>query len=198
MKILAFTDLHGKREIVNGIIRKTINENPDLLVCAGDLSDFGRHIDRIAANLNKLNKTTLIIPGNHETDEEISRICKDNKNIINIHNGVYEKDSYLFFGYGGGGFSKEDPRFERISLKFKKYIKKGKKIILITHAPIYNTKLDLLNNEHVGNKSTRRFIDDVQPELVICGHIHENEMVTDHIKNTRVVNPGYEGMIIKI
>ena len=198
MKILAFTDIHGKREIVNEIIRKDINEKPDLLVCAGDLSDFGRHIDRIAANLNKLNKTILIIPGNHETDEEISRICKDNKNIINIHKGVYEKDGYLFFGYGGGGFSKEDPRFERTSLKFKKEMEKGKKIILITHAPIYNTKLDLLNGEHIGNKSTRRFIDDVQPELVICGHLHENEMITDYIKKTKIVNPGYEGMIIKI
>lgn len=198
MNILAFTDIHGKREIVNWIIKRTINEKPDLLVCAGDLSDFGRNIDRIAANLNKLNKTILIIPGNHETDEDILKICKNNKNIIDIHSGFYEKDDYLFFGYGGGGFNKEDPRFERVSIKFKKYIKKGKNVILITHAPPYNTKLDLINNEHVGNKSIRKFVDDVQPELVICGHLHENERIVDYVKKTKIVNPGYEGMIIKI
>ena len=198
MKILAFTDLHGKREIVNGIIRKTINEKPDLLICAGDLSEFGRQIERIATNLNKLNKIILIIPGNHETDEDISKICKDNKNIINIHKGVYEKDNYLFFGYGGGGFNKEDPKFENISMKFKKMINKGKKIIFVTHAPIYNTKLDLLNGEHLGNKNIRRFIDDIEPKLVICGHFHENELLTDYVKKTKIINPGYEGMIIKI
>ena len=198
MKILAASDIHGDINLVKTLAEKAEKANVDLVVLCGDLTFSEQSTAGIIGPFVKRNKKVLLIPGNHETDEEISRICKDNKNIINIHKGVYEKDGYLFFGYGGGGFSKEDPRFERTSLKFKKEMEKGKKIILITHAPIYNTKLDLLNGEHIGNKSTRRFIDDVQPELVICGHLHENEMITDYIKKTKIVNPGYEGMIIKI
>lgn len=198
MKILAFTDVHGKREKVKGIIRKFIKNKPDILICAGDLSEFGRNIDRIASNLNNLKKTILIIPGNHEMDEEIEKITKDNEYIINIHKGAYGVDDYVFFGYGGGGFSKLDSKFERLSKKFKKSIKKGKKIIFVTHAPIYNTKLDELNSEHLGNKSTRKFIEEVHPDLVICGHFHENEQVTDYIGKTKVINPGYDGLIIDL
>lgn len=198
MKILAFTDLHGKREIVNNLIRRCINEKPDILVCAGDLSEFGRHIGKIAANLNNLKKTILIIPGNHESEEEIVNISRDNKNIINIHKRSYEIDNYIFLGYGGGGFSKEDHRFEKISENFKKIIKKGRKIIFVTHAPIYNTKLDQLDSRHLGNKNTRMFIEDVHPDLVICGHFHENEQVIDYVGKTKIINPGYDGLIIDL
>jgi Icc-related predicted phosphoesterase len=36
------------------------------------------------------------------------------------------------------------------------------------------TKLDkIFTGEHVGSKSIRTFIEQYQPDIVICGHIHE-------------------------
>jgi len=34
--------------------------------------------------------------------------------------------------------------------------------------------------------------------LNICGHIHENEELSDRIKKTRVINPGSYGKIIEL
>ncbi len=82
-------------------------------------------------------------------------------------------------------------------------------IILNTHAPPYNTRLDLapkLDKNlkpvtamgspvmiHVGSKSIRKFIEKYQPLIGLHGHIHES-YASDKIKNTTVINPGSEYM----
>jgi Icc-related predicted phosphoesterase len=43
--------------------------------------------------------------------------------------------------------------------------------------------------KHAGSKSLRRFIETIQPRLVVCGHIHESAGI-DTIGGTRLVNPG--------
>jgi len=45
---------------------------------------------------------------------------------------------------------------------------------------------------HVGSEAVRSFIENVQPELCICGHIHES-MAEDSIGKTRIINPGMLG-----
>jgi len=199
MKILAFVDLHSDFGYLKKIIEKAKEKQPDFLVCAGDISDFGNDIEKIFKELEKLKIPMLIIPGNHESASNIDQLCKKFKFAINIHRGLYEINDYCFFGYGESGFDEEDPDFDKISNKFKKEIKPGKKIILVTHAPVYGTKVDYLDKlGHKGNKSIRRFIEEVQPKLAICGHFHETETQMDRIKNTVIINPGKFGKIILI
>ena len=84
---------------------------------------------------------------------------------------------------------------------WSKNIKKGKNeiIVLVTHAPVYNTKLDFLKGiGHAGNLSIRKFINRVNPKLVICGHFHENFGVVDKINQTKIINPGNEGKVLFI
>jgi putative phosphoesterase len=198
MKILAFTDTHGNKKAIDEIIRKTKEENPDLLICCGDLSIFGEKLDVIAKKLNELNKKILIIPGNHETEEQIRYISLKYKNILNLHKGLFEYNNHLFFGYGEGGFSTNDEKFERITAKLEKDLSKDKPLILILHAPPHKTNLDILQTGHVGNKSYRKFIEKVSPIIVLSGHIHENEKKQDKINTTLLINPGREGCIIEI
>ncbi len=198
MKILAFTDTHLNKTALNKVKEKALKEKPDLLICCGDLSLFGQGLEKVAHFLNNIAIPTLIIPGNHEIPEEIREICSKNKNLINIHKGVYEINNYTFFGWGTGGFSFREEEFERIAEKFKKSFDKNKKLIFITHAPIYNTKLDELPFGHRGCKSTRKFIEEVQPILTLCGHFHENFKKQDKIKKTIIINPGQDGTIIKL
>jgi Icc-related predicted phosphoesterase len=48
------------------------------------------------------------------------------------------------------------------------------KIILVSHAPPKNTKLDMINaKEHVGSEALRKVVEETQPYLVLSGHIHE-------------------------
>ena len=47
----------------------------------------------------------------------------------------------------------------------------------------------LRGGAHVGSTALRAFVEHAQPDLVLCGHIHEAR-ATDTIGNTNVVNPG--------
>ena len=201
MKLLIFTDIHGSLTALRRIEQKVKSQNPDLLVCAGDISIFEHGIAGILRRLNKLNKKIIIVHGNHEDYATYVRYSGIFKNIIFIHKKHFIEDDLLFFGYGGGGFSQTDKEFEHLArTKFKDLINnnKDKKIILVTHAPPYKTRLDRLGRNHAGNKSFRNFIEKNKIEVYICGHLHENFRKEDKIGKTKVINVGRAGKIIEI
>lgn len=197
MNILAFTDIHEDMRAVANI--KKLSKDADLLVCAGDLSNFGKGLDKTAKALNSIGKPLLIIHGNHETEKDIINLCKKYKNLINLHRGVYELDNCIFFGFGGGGFSKVDLSFERIAKKVMKNIDKTKNFIFVSHAPPRDTALDqLIDLGSVGSISYRKFIEKNKPLLSISGHIEENSLKKDFIGKTLCINPGSRGLILEI
>lgn len=61
--------------------------------------------------------------------------------------------------------------------------------VFCPHAPPYGACDRLRNGEHVGSAVVREFVEREQPDLVLCGHIHEARGI-DRIGPTRVVNPG--------
>ena len=201
MKILAFTDIHGSLLALKRIEQKAKTQKPDLLVCAGDISIFEHGIMGILRRLNKLNKKIIIIHGNHEDHSTFRKLSRLFKNITFIHKNHFIEDNVLFLGYGGGGFVMIDREFEKIAnTKFKKIIKNnnGKKIILVTHAPPYKTRLDKLIQGHCGSKSIRHFAEKNKVDLLICGHLHENFGKEDKIKKTKLINPGPFGKIVEV
>lgn len=197
MKLFVFTDTHGNKKIISFLIKNIKKSNPDIIICAGDLTNFSRGLRKIISMFDKAKLPFLIIPGNHETNQELTKACQKTKSAINIHKKIYSNNNYLFFGFGLGGFQEKNPELEKLIPKIKK-ITSGKKLIFITHQPPYDTKLDRLNSIHVGNKSIRKFIKEVKPVLSICGHLHENENKIDKINSTIIINPSWKGKIIKI
>ncbi|MBW3011670.1 metallophosphoesterase [Candidatus Woesearchaeota archaeon] len=195
MKIFAFTDLHGDLEALRKIHNKIEKEKPELILCAGDLSIFEDHFSLLVSELDSFGLPVLLIHGNHESESLVRNAARMFSNIKDLHKKTYKKSDTLFLGYGGGGFSLVDEGFVKISKKFKDEIRKHKpkKIVLMTHAPPYNTKVDQIHGNCAGNKSIRDFIEKVKPDIVICGHLHENEGKQDKIGSSRIINPGYEG-----
>ncbi|MCL1939897.1 MAG: metallophosphoesterase [Desulfovibrionaceae bacterium] len=62
--------------------------------------------------------------------------------------------------------------------------------VLAAHAPPYATACDRLRSGlPVGSTAVREFIEQHQPDLCLCGHIHEAR-AEDSIGNTRIINPG--------
>ena len=198
MKILAFTDIHADPSSFKILRKKVEKENPDLVVCCGDISNFGIDLDFAVKQILLLNRKTLLIPGNHETEKEIQQISERNEKIINLHNHFFEHNDLVFYGYGTGGFTRIDEKFERMISSVIKKIPKKKKLIFVTHAPLYNTLLDKLPAGHHGNKTTRKFVEITKPILVLSGHFHENEKKEDKIGNSRIINPGHDGTIIEL
>jgi Icc-related predicted phosphoesterase len=62
--------------------------------------------------------------------------------------------------------------------------------VFCPHAPPAGTACDrLAGGEHVGSTVIRAFVEREQPDIVLCGHIHESRGI-DAIGRSRIVNPG--------
>tara|TARA_Y100000310_G_scaffold326983_1_gene392658 strand:+ start:199 stop:798 length:600 start_codon:yes stop_codon:yes gene_type:complete len=198
MKLLLFTDLHGDIKSVRKLISKARKEKPDYLVCSGDLIEWGglEEFDGVLKKFEVLKIPMLFVPGNHE---EWMGVKFKGKYLVNLHKKFLDVGDYLFFGYGGGGFSMEDVKFEKFVKKNKGKFK-GRKIVFLAHGPFYGTKLDKLfpRDKHRGNKSYTKFIRKYKPVLSVCGHFHETFGKKDKIGKNVVVNPGPEGKVHKL
>lgn len=196
MKIIVFTDIHGDLFALEEVRMQA--KNADLAICLGDISYFEHDIDFLVDVLNGFPIPVLLLHGNHEQKETIELLCEHYPNVHFMHEKIFEKDNFIFMGYGGDGFSKSDSKF----LEWSKSIEKSldfEKTILLLHGPPYNTNLDVpIEGTHCGNKTTRKFIDRNKPLLVLAGHIHECEERDDWIEETYLLNPGPFGYIIDL
>lgn len=210
MKILAFVDLHSKQgspeyvdfyhsmQYIKKLEEKAKKHKPDVIVCAGDISLFENHIEELMKRISRIGKKILIIPGNHETGLLIKKICSFYDNMHDINKKIQQVDDYAFIGFTGEGFLRRDKELENFIKKIQPKIK-GKKIILVTHAPPYETKLDRIGRQHCGNKTVSNFIKaNKNIVLEICGHIHENAGKEDKLNKAILINPGPKGKIIEI
>ena len=59
--------------------------------------------------------------------------------------------------------------------------------IIVAHTPPFGAGDILYSGIHCGSKSVRNWIEEVQPKIWLCGHIHEDNSVSD-IDNTLVFN----------
>lgn len=198
MKILAFVDMHGSKGAMAKIEETVKKENVDYIICGGDLTIFGDNYEKIMKRLDSIGKPVLFIHGNHESENKTRKLCKQTKNIIFMHKNTLIDGDYMFVGWGGGGFSKRDREFEEWVRKEFPKADIGKKVVLVTHAPPLDTKLDRIWDESAGCKSIRIFIEKVKPVIAISGHLHENFGKEDKIGPTRIVNPGPAGNVFTV
>lgn len=200
MKILAFTDFHSDFPTIRKIARKA--KDADIAVCCGDMTFFGHELEKVLNFLSKsMNIPIFFIHGNHDDEKESIRLSKKCKNLIPIHLRLAKVSENLYiFGFGGGGFSYTEPILEKAIKKVKEKLPKKARLILVTHAPPYNTELDFLDEErgHHGCNSGRKFIQKLKPVLALSGHFHETFYLKDKLNETILLNPGDEGTIIEI
>ena len=76
-----------------------------------------------------------------------------------------------------------------------KDIQVNKKTIMAIHTPPQSLSLDVCRDgRRVGSESVTKWIEEKQPRLVLCGHIHESYKKTGmwrgHIRNSLVIQPG--------
>jgi uncharacterized protein len=204
MKIFAFADLHCDYDLLKKIVLRVNQNDIDIVICCGDLSWFGSGLEECFELLSKINKTVLLISGNHDGNENIDSFCKKYSNCININHKKYVYKDHLFVGYSEGGFGNVDPRLKLLSKKFKDFFKehKGKKV-LVLHGPPHGTSCDDRScwhppGIHNGSITARNLIEQSSIDLVLCGHIHECENCMDKIGKTVILNPSKAGKVIEI
>ena len=198
MKLLAFVDLHQDKENLRALVQRAGQKDIDFVVCAGDISTFGRGLRTVLEQFNAIGKKIYVIPGNHEEGlDGWQELLREYPLWDGFHKAVRLIGNYVFLGYGGNGFSQFDAEFRKVARQWYGE-HQDKKIVLVTHGPPVGTKVDLLEKRHVGNVDYRKFIERIKPKVVICGHLHETAGVVDAIGETKVVNPGRAGMVIEL
>ena len=167
------------------------------LLISGDLTLTGGtdQADYVMCRLLKHSPNVLAQVGNMDRPEVTDWLREQGRNL---HDEVRELTSnVVVMGVGASTFTpfgtpSEYPeswfaeKLERMWNVARHY----QHVILIAHNPPVNTRCDLLDNgAHVGSVAVREFIEDAQPAVCFCGHIHEARAV-DRIGRTVVINPG--------
>lgn len=197
MKIFAFVDVHAQVRCVKKILRES--RGADFLVCAGDLSDFCRGLERMTAMLARSNKKVFMVHGNHEESSDIDKLALKFPFVLNVHRKLYRVGNVAFVGYGGGGFAFEDSGMERFFEKIKSKIRPSDNVVLVTHAPAYGKKVDYVPRVgHRGCISVNRGIKLLKPMYAIVGHLHETAGREDNVGGTLLLNPGCAGRMLEI
>jgi len=195
VKIFGFADFHGNTESVKRASDLISVEQPSLVVIAGDLANRNMRLAKHALeDLSKSVQKVLFVPGN--MDDPALANWRDTERIVCIHAKRAVHDGTVFVGLGGAVRSPFMTPFEfgeaEASRELAQAVQSSfcQNVVLVSHCPPKNTKLDLAGGiRHVGSEAVRRFIEERKPLLVICGHIHEAQGV-DSIEQVPVVNVG--------
>ena len=197
MKLLVFSDVHGDLKRSKKLLDRAAEKDVDLVIIPGDFTVFNRNLKKIIELFNNCPKPIYVLPGNHEMGKKFDEVVDSFPNVTSFHKSSFKFGDYVFLGYGGDGFSREDAEFRKISRKWYGEFK-GQKIVLVTHGPPYKTKLDKIGERFIGNVDYRKFIERIKPKLYVCGHIHETMGEQDTLGDTILLNPCWEGAVIEL
>jgi uncharacterized protein len=173
MQLYAVADIHGKPRRIE-MIKKTISTyNPDLLIVAGDITNY-TNPGAVLAELDGLPVPVLAIRGNTDP-ERVERMFHQYRNILPLHLKEVVMDDVSFVGVSG---TIPVPFSSRICFREKQMISQLEPLVkpgsvLVAHPPPEGTLDRVMGRFHAGCRSLRRLMARCRPCLVICGHIHE-------------------------
>ncbi len=191
---IGFGDIHEKISLVHKI--DAIPQAQSVLI-AGDLTNAGGRdaASSVINEIERINPRIYAQIGNMDTYEVHEYLTEKGVNThaetIDLGHGV---------GLMGLGYSNPTPFHtpseadeEQLAEWLAQTRRKASEfdyLILMSHTPPHGTRSDRIQSgQSVGSLSVRHFIEEVQPDVCLTGHIHEAKSV-DQIGKTRIVNPG--------
>ncbi|MDH4210142.1 MAG: metallophosphoesterase family protein [candidate division WOR-3 bacterium] len=193
MKIIGLTDIHGRTAYGKEVIEQM--RSADLIAIAGDTTNFGgcKEAESVIETIASINGKIIAVHGNCDQSSAVELLSARH---MNLHGTSMTIGDVQFMGIGGSNktpfhtpqeYSDEEMKeiltgiSESPGIRFR---------MLISHSPPFKSKVDkMLLGIHVGSKAVREYIETSQPDIVLCGHIHEARGF-DHIGRTLIINPG--------
>ncbi len=200
LRILAAGDIHGDVDLAKKLAEKAKKEHVDLVVLCGDLTYADQSTDNLIKPFKKLHEKVLLIPGNHEpvaTADFLAELYE----VKNIHGYSVKYKDVGIFGAGGaniGLFQLDEKEIYDLLKKGFDKIKYLKKKIMVTHVHPSETKIEKFTKIFPGSSGVKKAIDSLQPDLLLCSHVHEAEGIEEKIGKTKVISVGRRGKIIEI
>ncbi|RZN48274.1 YfcE family phosphodiesterase [archaeon] len=185
MRVLAITDLHGTT-LDNA---ESIADDYDLILIGGDITHFGRYDDakEILSEFIR-DRAVCAVYGNCDYADVDDYLREAD---ISVHGRRRDVGPCTITGFSGAPKSPFNTPGEVDDEEIGAGIRDvtSECSIVLTHAPPFETAVDMAPVGHVGSKSLHEYILREQPAINICGHIHEARG-TDRIGSTLIVNPG--------
>lgn len=197
VRIFLFSDVHNDKSALETIVL----QEADYYVCAGDLVSWRRGLEACGEILRPLGDRLLVIPGNHESIEDIASFCA-RFGFQAVHGKRIELDGHAVAFLGYSNPTPFDTPGEYTEVEIARHLEAFREPppeVLVCHCPPYDTDLDRMRNgEHAGSVSVREFIDAVQPRFFFSGHIHETAGVRTQLGHTTCINPGKRGYLLEL
>jgi uncharacterized protein len=197
VRIIALTDIHGAYDRIEKILRT--ESSFDAVVVGGDLTTHGTPEEAGAAirRLQGFGAPVFAVAGNMD----LPAFDATYKTLgVNINANAMIVNSVGFFGVSGSSFTPMNTPYEISEEEIGRRAADGWRLaesahwkIFVPHVPPKGTALDkILMGKHVGSAAVRTFVERYQPDVLICGHIHESRG-TDVLGKTQMVNCGTAG-----
>lgn len=150
---------------------------------------------RVLDALSAYNPRILAQIGNMDRAEITDWLEREGRNL---HARVRELDpDTAVMGVGGSPFTPFGTPSEFPEARFADWLEqlwrtacRSRRVVLVSHTPPRDTRCDrLADGSHVGSTAVRDFLLECQPDVCLCGHIHEARSL-DRLGRTILVNPG--------
>jgi hypothetical protein len=195
MRIAYLVDLHGHFDAVPAAVERA---GPvDVLVLGGDLTNAGTadEVERAVESWRPLAPTLLAVAGNMDSAAIDERLVELGVSLDG--RGVVLAGDVGLHGVSACGPTPLDTPHELTDDELGRQAQAGhaqvagcRVRIFCPHSPPYATACDRLRSgKPVGSAALRDFVEREQPDLVLCGHIHESRG-EDVIGTARIANPG--------
>lgn len=191
---IAIGDIHDEMDNFEKI--PELN-HADGIIIAGDLTNNGgvKQAERVIEKARKLNIPIYAQIGNMDRPEV--NVWLESQGV-NIHCKTEELAPQIaIMGVGGSTYTPFSTPSEFSEETYSVWLEGAARKalswphrVLVSHNPPKNTNCDMINTStHVGSTAVREFIEEFQPDVCICGHIHEGKGL-DRLGRTLLVNPG--------
>jgi Icc-related predicted phosphoesterase len=196
MKLLLFSDLHCDEFAARSLVQRA--SKADVLIGAGDFGQGRSGIDICINILQSVEKPTVLVPGNSESVGELTAACKDWPSAQVLHGSGTTIEGVEFFGIGGGipvtpfGSWSYDFTEEQATELLKDCPTGG---VLVSHSPPKGVVDVSSSGRSLGSTAIRAAIERCQPQLVVCGHIHESGGRHGLLGDVPIVNAGVFGIL---
>ncbi len=193
MKILAFSDLH--RDLDQAARLTEMSRQADVVIGAGDFASIHQGLEETIDALAGIETPTVLVPGNNETLDALKEATAGWSAATVLHGEGIELDGKTFYGLGGGiPVTPWDWSFdldEADAGDMLAGLPAG--AVLVVHSPPKGHCDESGNGMSLGSTAILKAIEEKQPELAVCGHIHEAWGKESKIGPTEVVNLGPSG-----
>jgi uncharacterized protein len=195
VRLLLFSDIHRDLRQAQRLAERA--GEVDVVVAAGDFASVHRGLEETIDMLVVIETPTVLVPGNNETDAALRDACRGWKAAHVLHGEGTEIDGVAFYGLGAGvPVTPWDWSFdlteEDAAEKLAACPDGG---VLVVHSPPYG---HVDGKRQLGSQAILRTVEEKQPRLVVCGHIHEAAGEESRIGPSRVINAGPDGLVVEL